>query len=302
MRSLILLWLACSGVWSQCLPIQAERIFAEDLAKAVPAFAEARGQWVALSPLAGAERRFLKAELVRLARRLGLGEGAIRSAEWPESVCFAYPESPLDQTRLELALANAAGGPVEADVIDFSRFPVPPGPIEFARGGLTSDRADGARLLRGSVLYAPGRKQPIWVRIRPRIQRHVLVTLRELQPGEVVDAGAVRSEPTTLQGGPALSSLSEIEGLSARRAIPAGTRITRSLFVRARDVDPGQTVKVQVSSGAARLNFEARAETGGFSGDQILIRSPLSDQRVKVRVAGRGRAEIEVSSPIEKEQ
>lgn len=294
---LLLLFSIAAAAWPQCLPIQAERITADDLAKAVPAFAEARGQWVALSPLAGAERRFLRAELVRVARRLNLSESSIQPDAWPEAICFAYPEGPLDQSRLERALAEAAGGPLEADVIDFSRFPVPPGPIEFSRTSLSPDRADGTRLLRGSVVYAPGRKQPIWVRVRPRAQRQALVAARELHPGETLDASAVRSEPAPTHTGPAIAALSEIEGLAPRRAIPAGTRLMRSMFARHRDVDPGQTVQVRVSSGSARLGFEARAETGGFTGDQILIRSPLSEQRVKVKVAGRGRAEIDVTLP-----
>lgn len=298
---LLLLFSIVIAAWPQCLPVQSERILAEDLARAIPAFAEARGQLVALSPLAGAERRFLRAELVRTATRLGLRETSIRPETWPESVCFAYPEGPLDQERLERALREVPGGGLEVDIVDYSRFPVPPGPIEFARPNLSPDRADGTRLLRGSVVYSVGRRQPIWVRVRPRAQRLVLVAARDVEAGESLTAESVRSEPNTPGRGRGIASLSEIEGLSPRRGIQAGTRLERNMFTRVRDVDPGQTIQVSVTSGAAKLGFEARAETGGFAGDQILIRSPLSAQRLKVRVAGRGKAEIDVSVPAAEE-
>lgn len=291
--------LALGAAWGQCRPVRGERIMAEDLAAAVPAFAAAPGRVVAPAPLAGSERRFERAEMERVARRLGLAVTAAQSAQWPESVCFAYALAPLTEDRLRQALAKTEPALAEGEIVDFSRFPVPEGPIEFLAATGTPDRRDGSRLLRGGVAYAVGRKQPVWVRVRAHQRAVSLKARQDLAAGEPIDATAVELTPAPGKAG--ITRLEELDGLVPRRSIAAGTTLTRGMFGRARDVDAGQTISVSVRSGRARLSFQARAETSGSAGDQVLVRSPVSNQRLRVRVSGRGRAAMDVAPITEKE-
>ena len=294
MRMLSWIAIAVTPLMAECLPVRGDRIRAEDIAAAIPAFGAAAGRTVAPAPLAGAERRFSGSELRRLALRLGLPPAPL--VTWPESLCFAYPSKPLSPERITAAIRHSAGSEAAFELPEFSLFPVPEGEAVFKNVNLRPDRRNGTRLLQGSVVYAPGRAAPIWARVRPLAKPRGLVAAHELRPGARLEQSDVRVEQ--LEGVAPLKTLASVaglEGLTPRRAIATGTPLTSNLLVRLRDVNPGQAVQVRVQAGSARLLLESKAETGGYAGDYILLRNSSSGQRFKAKVEGHARASLELA-------
>jgi flagella basal body P-ring formation protein FlgA len=262
------------------------------LAVVIPAFAPAAGQTISPAPLAGAERHISGTELRRLAQKLGLTQSD--AAEWPLSVCFAYTLTPLKREQVVAAIRTAAGSDVAFEVTEHSLFPMPEGDLIFSNVNFRPDRRDGTRLLTGAVVYAPGRQTPAWARVRPLSKPRGLRAVADLRPGVHLEASQVEMADLEATTGMNITALADIEGLTPRRRIAAGTPLTRQMLMRIPDVGPGETVLVRVKAGAAHLSFESRAETGGSAGDQILLKNPTSGQRFRAKVEGRSRASVDV--------
>ena len=58
-------------------------------------------------------------------------------------------------------------------------------------------------------------------------------------------------------------------------------------------VERGDTVQVEVSTGAVLLAFTASAETAGRAGDLITIRNPANGRRLRARVEQKGKVSIQ---------
>jgi hypothetical protein len=105
-----------------------------------------------------------------------------------------------------------------------------------------------------------------------------------------VPRGAIEfmASPKTEADGPVLvrGRIAYGEG----RAFPvwARVKITRP----ARDVERGDTVAVEVTSGAALIKFEARAETGGGRGEAVVLRNPATKTCFSAQVAGKGKVTL----------
>jgi len=72
----------------------------------------------------------------------------------------------------------------------------------------------------------------------------------------------------------------------------ARIRITRP----PRDVERGAMVDVEVVSGGAVLKFQARAESGGETGQTVLVRNPVTKTCFSARVAGSGKATVDANN------
>ncbi len=59
------------------------------------------------------------------------------------------------------------------------------------------------------------------------------------------------------------------------------------------DVEVGDTVIVEVHSGAATLRLEAKAESGGRRGDMISLRNADGGKMFRAKVDGKGKALVE---------
>ena len=88
-----------------------------------------------------------------------------------------------------------------------------------------------------------------------------------------------------------------VAGMSPLRSIPAGTELRQEMLLPANDVNRGETVHIEVRSGAARLAFIARALTGGRTGETISVRNPDSNKTFPARVTGKGTALVEAGTP-----
>jgi hypothetical protein len=141
-------------VAAPCREIAAGRIRASDLAAANPAFGVADGSRdIGPAPLAGVRRVFRTAELKGLARQLGMK----LDADAPD-ICFERTAQTLTAETLHPILEAALGSP--AEILDFSRNPVPAGKIEFPKAFLSVNG-----VWRGRIVSPEGKSTPIWVRL-----------------------------------------------------------------------------------------------------------------------------------------
>jgi hypothetical protein len=58
------------------------------------------------------------------------------------------------------------------------------------------------------------------------------------------------------------------------------------------EVAPGDTVRVEVRSGAVRLAFEATAESAGHVGEGVMVRNPVNGSRFRAIVESKGKVAV----------
>jgi flagella basal body P-ring formation protein FlgA len=275
-----------------CLPVDGDRILMRDLAAAIPAFSGANGeQRIGFTPAPGAERRFSAGELIRLAARYGI-------AAEPTPVCFARKLEAPSKDRLLAALREALPGDAQVEVVDFSRFSIPQGQIEFSREGLSTAPQVSARepvIWRGRVTYAPAQSVPLWVKARVWVTRSTVIATRNLQAGQPIEQGGIRLG--TLEDTPfserGASSLDEVAGLAPRRLIRAGQAIPLSLLEAPAEVVRGEMVGVEARYGAAFLKYEVRAEASGHIGEAVQVRNVESGKIFRATVIRKGWVAVE---------
>ncbi|MBZ5575923.1 MAG: flagellar basal body P-ring formation chaperone FlgA [Acidobacteriia bacterium] len=270
-----------------CLALRAasDQVRAGDLAAAVPAFAGLPADTaLGWAPAPGIARVFSPAELRRLAARFGTAPAP------QEGLCVERPVGPLDPARVQTALqAQVPGGAIT--VLDYSRQPVPEGVLEFPLSGF--GRGAGATYWNGFVRYGGGRRFAVWAKVQVRVSAPVVVAAEELKPGRPIEAAQVRLE--TRDDFPQtgfVTALEEAVGKLPWRSILAGARVPAQILHAAPDVAPGDTVTVEVWSGAAYLRFEARAEGAARVGQRVALRNPVSGKRFFARVEAKGRVSV----------
>jgi hypothetical protein len=226
-----LLAVLIAGCALACQSVDGDRVLAKDLAAARPVFAALDPSLeVGLAPLAGAVRIMRTAELSGLARKHGLAvTGPIAD------VCFERVTEPLTAGRL-LPVLEKALGETGIEILDWGRYRLPPGTIEFTRAGLAP-----SGLWRGRIVYPEARSTPLWVKIRM----------------DRKDSAA--PQPPSNQP----------------------------------EVERGDRVAVEVHSGAARLAFEAKAESSGRAGHSVLVRNPENDRLFQAKVEGKGKVLVQ---------
>ena len=285
-----------------CLPIQDERIYARDVAAAVPAFATVAADFaLGYAPTPGT-RRVLKGEaLARLARNQGVAADMLEAVP---DVCFERAmatleaEDVLEAMRSAWAIGNVSGPDVRMELRSFSPQIAPEGKVVFPRTGLqmpaTSD-PQGDVLWRGYVLYGNNRRFSISARALISATTTRVVAVADLSAGSVVREDQVRLESFdtfALDDRPA-RNLDEVVGFVARTSIRSGATVLRSQLGRAPEVARGDVVKVEVTAGGAHLLFEGRAETAGVEGKTILVKNLTSGKDFRARVTGKGKVSVQ---------
>ncbi|MCW5976753.1 MAG: flagellar basal body P-ring formation protein FlgA [Bryobacteraceae bacterium] len=302
MRRLAALAAAAALAWAAradaCVVVEGDRILAADLAREAPLFAALDpGLPLAMSPAPGVRRVMNSTELRQLARRHNLPEVSV------EPVCFLQAVETLSDARLIEALRNALDAPKAViEIVDFPRFALPRGRLEFRLSGLTAvgagAPADAPLLWRGAIRYGQRRSAPIWARVRIRIPRRQVVAARDIglgRPLAVDDLALQEVEGPPLAEAP-LEALDEALGALPRRRIRTGEPVFASMLRAPNDVQVGDLVRVEVRNGGARLYFEGRAETGGRRGAPVYVRNPLSGRRFPATVLGKGNVAVHLET------
>jgi len=290
MRQIVLLLVLCAAGGRASVPCFApagDWITGAELAAALPALAGLPADLrVGYAPVPGLERVFRPDELRRLASAYQLPDPALRT-----NICFAWTLAPLAAAELRTAMEKTlAGRAPQIEILEQSLAAAPRGELFFPLTGLSAYSASPA-IWKGYVLYAGTRRFATWARVRVQIAETHLKAQSAIRAGERLSPTQWRAEPYT---GPLLrerilSDAAELNGLVARRDLPAGAPLIAGLFESPRAVERGDTVAVVASNGGARIEAQGLALGSGRSGDVIAIRNPRSNRTYRARIAAAGR-------------
>ena len=278
-----------------CMPVTGDRILGRDLALAEPALAALPASYaVGFAPAPGERRILASAELNRIARSNGI------NAPLLDEVCFEFPVRQLSRQEIAAAMRSSLPTDSRIEIVELGKTEAPVGDIDFALGGLEPGDPAGTRVWRGWVHYSPTRKLPIWARVRILEDYIAVVATRDLAPGVVLDAAWLRAERQTgpLPKEPLATKIGDVQGQVLKRAIKAGVPLPVSFVTAPLAVRRGETVRVNVASGWARLRFEAVAEADAREGEQIALRNPISGKTFRARVDGNGKATVVIGGPV----
>src|SRR5579862_6202524 len=218
-----------------CLAIQDDRIYARDMAAAVPAFAGVAGDFVlGYAPAPGTRRVFKGDALEKLARNQGV------TAEALPDVCFERAMATLESEEVLKAMheawgtGNVSGSGVRMELRTFSPQIAPPGRVVFPRTGLQLPATSDPRaevVWRGYVIYGNNRRFSISARARITTTTTRVIAIADLSAGDVVRADQVRLESFdtfALDDRPA-RSLDEVVGFVPRTPIRSGATVLRKI-------------------------------------------------------------------------
>ncbi len=202
------------------------------------------------------------------------------------AVCFERAAAPLSLSQLEAALRHSLGDSIKVEITDFSRYPVPPGELQFSRSGLNFPPAgnpETAVLWLGHVIYDTSRHLPVWVRVKLATTRTVLVAAQPILSGQVIDAQQVRSEHRAMFPFPDVSAVDPAQAIGrvVRRSLAAGMVISNDMLSYPPAVSRGETVMVRVEDGAAHLHLTAMSQASGRIGDFIIVENPTTHVRFR---------------------
>jgi flagella basal body P-ring formation protein FlgA len=125
-----------------------------------------------------------------------------------------------------------------------------------------------------------------------------VVALGDLRPGRAITSDLVRIEtreefPKT---GDFAQSIDQVTGKWPRVLVRAGAAIRAGQLENPPDILRGDSVRVEVQNGAARLEMEAQAEGSGIAGEIISVRNLTSQKRFLARIEGKGRVSVGASA------
>ena len=201
---------------------------------------------------------------------------------------------PLKAEEILPALEEALGLPgARLELVDYSRYAVPQGTIEFPREQLTAPPAPdphGTAMWKGFIRYGGNHRFAIWSRVRIAVRSMRVVAAEMLVQGRPIQASQLRLE--AYEGFPMRTrpviSIEEAVGRSPRRSVSAGAVLLPAQLDTAYDVVRGDSVRVEVSSGEAHLELDGRAEASGRRGQTIPVRNPANGKSFPARVEARG--------------
>lgn len=282
-----------------CWPIQDDRIYARDVAAAIPAFSGVPADFVlGYAPAPGSRRVFNGAALQKLARYQNV------TLDAPPDVCFERAmmeltaSNILEAMRSSWSTGNAHGADVKMELRSWSPKNAPSGKVVFPRTSLQLPAVADPQaevVWRGYVIYGNNRRFSISARARITTTTTRVIALADLPAGEPVREDQVRLESFdtfALDDRPA-RNLDEVVGFVPRSAIRSGSTVLRSQLGRAPEVARGDVVKVEVTSGGAHLLFEGKAEADGFTGKTILIKNLTSGKDFRAMVTGKGKVTVQ---------
>jgi len=294
-------WLLLFGMMNYsglCQTVSGDRIFGEDLAKALPIFAGMpRDAIIGYSPAPGTRRTFPASELAHIGVRYG-----VTLAPGLET-CFEREMQPLNEQAIATAIRETLHAPqARVDILAMSKSQIPMGQLVFPLSGLTTTGAHDPAMpptWTGYVQYSGERKFAVWARVKVSATMMRVVAVQAVPAGKVIEARQVRLEAYDdfpLQNGVA-RNLDEVVGRVSRRSIRSGLPVFLVDLSEPLQVQQGELVQVRVVSGAAEIGLEAQAESSGRLGEMILLRNLRSQKTFRARIEAKGRALV-IAEPI----
>ena len=282
-----------------CVAVQGDQILVKDLAQSITEFATTPGDnVVSFAPLPGTQRNFTVREALAAARRFGIQLDA-RSLR---DICFVREVHQMQEADFQAALIAATEGRASVEILDYGRVALPAGRLEFLLSQVIlppNSAPETAVLWRGRLVSAAGRSYPTWVRARILADRPTVVAKEQLVKGQVIRLGQVELRVLKrFPFSPGLSIATEaVVGKVVKYEIASGQSVHSKALEEPKEVEPGDTVRVESSSGMAQINFDARAKTGGRRSDTVLIQNPGNGRSFRAVVTGKGQVR---ATPIDK--
>jgi flagella basal body P-ring formation protein FlgA len=275
--------------------VASEYITAADVAAAIPGFGTlAPDKQLMPAPIAGVERHLRRAELQRVGARYG-----VPVPDDAGDLCFALPLRKLSAAEVQAALEKKlTSGLANITILEISQTEVPPGQLEFALRSLReTDRQTGEHVWRGAVLYARNRRAPVWVRLRLAINAKEMVAARDLAAGTMLSPEDVEVRQVARGWNPQVKPIdvSDISGRRLRYRVARGAVIHLATLELPPLVRAGETIEIDVYSGAAHLRLSCKAEKNGRLGERIYVRNLASGRRFTARISGPGHAVVELT-------
>jgi flagella basal body P-ring formation protein FlgA len=275
-----------------CEIVANDRIFGEDLAKAVPGFLDKLpgDTVIGYSPAPGARRIFKSMELQRIGAPYGVAVAPDAEA------CFEWNLQTLTDDAVRSAMRDSLESPgARIDVLAISRNQAPAGQISFPLSGLLASTLSGPDTpvtWRGEVQYHGSRKFSVWARVKISATMTRVVATQLILPGQTLSPEQVRVE--TYDDFPLRNdiarNLEEVVGRMPRRALRMGMPVFRTDLIEPLQVQRGDLVDVTAIAGAAQLRLPALAETPGRQGDMISLKNPRTGKIFRARIEGKDRA------------
>lgn len=290
-------FIGCAAAQTPCQTVTGDQILGSDLARAVPAFSRIPADApLAPSPLPGSTRVFHLSELQSIGARFSIPLDS--PVDSPPDACFRFATETLNPGRVLDAMRNALQIPdARIELLETNPGTVPVGAIEFTRDNLGSPASPDSKTpvpWRGDIVYAGGRRFPIFARVRVSAPVSRLVAVEALRSGVVIAPGQVRAE--LIEGFPVVRSrnlsANQVEGMVPLHPIAAGAEVRPDNLARPNDVNRGDLVRVDVHFGAAHLALTGRAESGGHIGDTVSVRNPDTSKVFQALVDGVGRVVV----------
>jgi len=284
-----------------CEVIANDRIYAEDLAKALPVFGKMPGDVVlGYSPVPGTRRVFQTSELQRFGAPYGVTVPADAEA------CFEWQLQTLTDEVVRAAIRESLQSPdAHVDVLAISRNQAPAGKVSFPLSGLLASTLTGPDTpvtWRGDVVYQGSRKFSVWARVKVSATMTRVVATQLVLPGQTVAAGQVRIE--TYDDFPLRNdiarNLEEVVGRMPRRPLRVGLPVFRADLIEPFQVRRGDLVDVTAISGSAQLRMPAISEAQGRQGDMITLKNSRSGKTFRARIEGKDKALVLVW-PVEED-
>jgi flagella basal body P-ring formation protein FlgA len=284
-----------------CLLVQGDSVLDSDLESVLPGSSvPAAGRPLMRAPVAGA-RRWIGAE--ELTRLLGVRASEVRIP--PQGICLERVARHLEESLLRESLRKVIqDDTVSIEILDFSRYPLPEGQLQFSRSGLIaspSTKPERAVLWRGRVLSDDRRSTPVWVRLRMYVERNLPAAAHELTPGRPLtedDIIVTRRRIFPLQW-PVLDP-GQVLGKAVKRRVAAGELLLTSILKQPRTVEPGDLVTAEVNHAGIRLRLPAIAETGGVDGELIWLKPAKGGRRFRGRIQEHGLVIVEAEDSDKK--
>jgi flagella basal body P-ring formation protein FlgA len=206
----------------------------------------------------------------------------------------------LDAGRVMQAMLESLHSPgAHIEVAETSLAKVPLGRVEFPREMLGRPASSAQRdpvLWHGEVVYGDDHRFSIWAKVRINVPCRRAVAVEPLKAGQPIEPRQLRTEEGQcfpLPGNAAPIAPESLAGMLPAHAIAAGAEVRPEFVAPPNQVNRGDSVHVEVRSGAARLAFMAKAESGGREGDMIAVRNPSSNKVFRARIKGKDQVVVQ---------
>lgn len=289
---MMLLFAMAAAAVGACLPVTGPVITGSDIAGVVAGYVPSTSSAAVFgySPTPGVRRVVHPSELQWFLR-----DQHFTGAMPVNDICFERPTMQLTDQAVKKAMQSTLGQDAHIELLELSHFPVPVGQIVFERNGLGTPPM---ALWHGNVEYDGGAKKfPIWARVKISVKLQRIVATEDLRPGKAIGPDQVNI--ITVEDFPGThvtpSALSKVIGAMPKRFINANTPVWEDAIEPPNQVLKGDRVFVTVSSGMARLAFEAEAENSGRLGDVIAFKNPESGKVFRARVIGPDQASVQTT-------